>query len=298
VAVLATGPVASSNVEEDVVCQKIFDRKFLTKVALSLMGNGALPFVVVMITLYSFRFIVQQPGPSDEGTREMNSPSLFFNKLQSQKGLTMPRLRVCALTMLLILASTKSGVAQVDRTRSSAPRDSMMSDQTLGVSFLRVGQVARHDENGYKMSLQSPGGKIRLATAGISVSVRRVVDLPGSYGGKMYLDELKAKSFLKNRVKVDTVDIGGLQFRREFWAVYAGMGAWEGVINCYAYHNRQYYVLSLNADVTLGRPGEVVDGERISAELLRTRLANILNDRQEPVIQKFNAFLSSFQVSE
>jgi hypothetical protein len=173
----------------------------------------------------------------------------------------------------------------------------MMTDQTLGISFLRLGQAARQNENGYRMYLQSASGKIRQAMAQVSVSQRVVVDLPGSYGGMMYLDEPKAKALLKNRVNVDSVTIGGLQFRREFWAVYAGMGAWEGVINCYAFHNGQYYVLSLNAQLTLGKPGEVIDGKRINAEHLRTRLAGILNDNREPVIQRFNDFLSAFQVS-
>jgi len=209
----------------------------------------------------------------------------------------MPRLFVCAVTILLAWTSTIPGVAQVDTTRSAVSRDSMMTDQTLGISFLRLGQAARQNENGYRMFLQSASGNIRQAMAQVSVSQRVVVDLPGSYGGMMYLDEPKAKALLRNRVNVDTVTIGGLQFRREFWAVYAGMGAWEGVINCYAFHNGQYYVLSLNAQLTLGKPGEVVDGERISAEVLRTRLSDILNDNQEPVIQRFNDFLSAFQVS-
>ncbi len=173
----------------------------------------------------------------------------------------------------------------------------MMTDQTLGISFLKIGQATGQDENGYRMYLQSASGTIRQAMAQVSVSQRVVVDLSGSYGGKLYLDDPKAKALLKNRMKVDTVNIGGLSFRREFWAVYAGMGAWEGVINCYAIHNRRYYVLSLNANIILGKPGEVVDGGKISAELLRTRLADILNDNREPVIQKFNDFLSAFQVS-
>jgi hypothetical protein len=209
----------------------------------------------------------------------------------------MPRLFVCAATILIGWTSTLSVVAQVEKTRSPASGDSMMTDQTLGISFLRIGKAAWQDENGHRMCLQSPGGNIRLAMAGVSVSPRRFVELSGSYGGRLYLDEPKARPLLKNRVKVDTVNFGGLRFRREFWAVYAGMGQWEGVINCYAFHNRQYYVLSLNADISLGKPGEVVDGARMIAELLRTHLAGILNDSREPVIQSFNDFLSTFQVS-
>lgn len=70
------------------------------------------------------------------------------------------------------------------------------------------------------------------------------------------------------------------------------------MINCYALHNRQYYVVSLNVDVTLEKPGEVVEGGMLTSELLQTRLVDILNDGQEPAIQKFNDLLSSFQISK
>jgi hypothetical protein len=210
----------------------------------------------------------------------------------------MPRLLLFAMTVLVGLSSTTSGLAQVDKSRSSASSDKVMTDKTLGITFLTIGEATRQVENGYSMSLQSTGGRIRSATAGVSVSRRRFVDLSGSYGGKLYLDDPKARRLLKNRVKVDTVNIGGLRFRREFWGVYAGMGAWEGVINCYAFHKRQYYSVTLNADMTLGKPGEVVEGGKMSAELLRSRLVDVLNDSREPVIQQYNNLLSSFQVSK
>jgi hypothetical protein len=210
----------------------------------------------------------------------------------------MVRPLVCALTVLTGLASTTTSVAQVGKPHSVASHDSVMTDKTLGITFFTIGEAARHVENGYSMSLQSTGGRIRSATAGVSVSRKRFVDLSGSYGGRLYLDDPKATRLLKNRAKVDTIDIGGLRFRREFWAAYAGMGMWEGVINCYALRNHQYYVLSLNADITLGKPGEVVEGGRLSAELLRSRLLDILNDTREPVIQQFNNFLSSFQMNK
>lgn len=209
----------------------------------------------------------------------------------------MPRMFSYAVTIIVACAFTTSGLAQVDKSRSSVPRDSMISDQTLGISFLRIGTETIHGGNGYRMLLQSSEGTIRRATAGVKISSRRFVDLSGSYGGEVYLDDLKTRSLLKNRVKVDSINLGGLWYSREFWAVYAGMGAWEGVINCYAFHNRQYYVCSLNADLMIGKPGEVVDGGRMSAEVLRERVMDILNDSREPIIHKFNDFLSSVQVS-
>lgn len=121
--------------------------------------------------------------------------------------------------------------------------------------------------------------------------------MSGSYGGTVYLDTPMAMSVSENLVKVDSVQTDGLWFRREYWAVYAGMGAWEGVINCTAFLNGQYYVLSLHADIELGKPGEVADGKSVSAEQLRARVADVLSDGREPAVRAFNDLLSSFHVT-
>ena len=210
----------------------------------------------------------------------------------------MNRLFVFVAMIILLWTSTVYGTGQVDTARSIDSPKSMVTDRTLGISFLKIGSAPRRIEKEYRMSLQNPGAKIRLATAGVSVSRRPYVDLSGSYGGKLYLDTPKTRSLLRNRISIDTVDVGGLRFRRELWAVYAGMGMWEGVINCYAFSNRQYYVLSLNVDIPMGKPGETVAGERMNTELLRSRLAKMLGDKQVPAIKTFNELLQSFEVSK
>jgi len=210
----------------------------------------------------------------------------------------MPRLLPCALTVFFGWLVTTSVNAQVDGTRSPALRDNIVTDRSFGISFLEAGQPIASTKNGYTMSLESPTGAVRQATAAITVLPRPTVDLPGSFGGILYLDDPNAKSLLADVVRIDTVNINGLQFRREIWAVYAGMGAWEGVINCYAFHNYQYYSLRLQADISAGRPGEFVDGEQTSAETLRSRIADVLSDPRESVVQQFNALVSSFRVSQ
>ena len=209
----------------------------------------------------------------------------------------MPRLFLCVTTILLGWASTTAVMPQAKSGGVGPSGMEMVTEQTAGISFLKIGHPLSNTASEYVMALQSSGGSIRSATAGVSVSEKRFVYLPGSCGARLYLDDADAQPLLKNRVNIDTVRIAGLQFRREFWAVYAGMGQWEGVINCYAFHNNQFYTLSLNAGVSLGKPGEVVDGVKISGELLRSRMADILNNTQEPVIQMFNDLLSSFRVN-
>ena len=188
--------------------------------------------------------------------------------------------------------------SQTEKSSASLSSDSVFSDRSLGISFLRAGQASRHFENGYGISLRSEKGGIRNASAAISLSSRPTVDLPGSYGGKLYLDNLKAHTLLKSRIRVDSIDVGGVPFRREYWAVYSGMGAWEGSINCYALRNGRYYVISLTTDCILGKPGQEVGGKKMTSQGLQTRMVNILSDPQESVVQQFNTLLSSFRISE
>lgn len=216
--------------------------------------------------------------------------------LTTDEGRAMYQLSVCIATILVSWVSAALGATQMEPASSPTARDTIMTDRNTGVSFLRIGQPAGAGEKRNMMYLQSSTGRIKLATAGVSISPRLFVDLSGSFGGSVYLDEPNAASLLKNIVDVDTIDIYGLRFRREYWAVYAGMGQWEGIINCSALHNNQYYVLSLNADISLGKPGEVVEGETLNAESLRTRLLEILNDNQESVVRRFYNLLASLQI--
>ena len=208
----------------------------------------------------------------------------------------MTRLSLCFAAIIFGWTSGMSGTLHVDSTRFSAAQENVITDQALGVSFRTIGQSARTAGDEHVMTVQSGVGIIRSATASVSVSPRPYVDLPGSYGGRLYLDDARANVMIRNIAKIESVEVAGIQFRRELWVVYAGMGQWEGVINCYALHNAQYYDLALNTGISLGKPGEVLDGKAVDAESLRSRLVAILTDAGEPVLQNFNDLLTSFRI--
>ncbi len=177
-------------------------------------------------------------------------------------------------------------------------QSNIVTDRTFGISFAKIGRISGNTASGYTMSLASASGTIRQATSTVSVTQRQFVDLSGSYGGRFFLDDTNVTRILGDRVAVDTLLVGGLKFRREYWAVYAGMGMWEGVVNCYAFSSRHYYTLSLEADIHAGKPGEVVEGHKLDGGYLRAKVADALRDNREPIIRKFNELLSSFRLKQ
>lgn len=199
------------------------------------------------------------------------------------------------ITMMLVLGVTCAASAQdLRETEVEAGR---ISDTVLGISFERVGNVTRTDSSTYTIRLQSSKTSAgRSAFAEVSTSDRLFVDLPGSYGGKLYLDESQRAHLSEDRVWVDTVNTGGLMFTREYWAVYAGMGMWEGVINCYVEKSGKYYIVSMIQDGPLGKPGEVVDGEPLTAAQLRQKVLFSLRDTTDQVITTFNKLLASVEI--
>ncbi len=209
----------------------------------------------------------------------------------------MSRIVVCAAILTFWCAWPYVGMAQELQARPPVSPDGIVTDQALGITFLRIAPAVKQDGVGYRMHLQGSGGSLTHATAEVSVSDRPYVDLSGTYGGILYLDDVKADFQLENRVMVDSVTAGGLQFRREYWVVYGGMGGWEGVINCYALHDQHFYHLSLDSDASMGKPGEVVGAGTLIGEQLRMRFATMLQDGREPVVRRFNELLSSFRVS-
>lgn len=102
----------------------------------------------------------------------------------------------------------------------------------------------------------------------------------------------------ENRVPGDSVVVNGVGFKRDYWAVYAGQGQWETVINCYAYHDGQYYVVSLGHDSMAGKPGEFVNGSRTTKQQMRTGLINSLQDTTNDYVRSFNQILSSFSLTK
>ena len=210
--------------------------------------------------------------------------------------MSLRRVFVTAIAMSWIVET--SAVAQVNEARSTKEGENRTNNQTLGISFLKVGTEISQTADGYRMLIRAADVNIRQATAEVTVSTRPFVDLPGSFGGKLYLDGSVPNSLLKDRIRIDSIDVNGLSFVREYWAVYAGMGAWEGVINCYASVNSKYYVISLDADLALGKPGEVHAGKKLGAEELQTHAVGILNNTDSPVIQEFQNLVSSFRVNQ
>jgi hypothetical protein len=195
---------------------------------------------------------------------------------------------VVALLSTVIPANNSNGQSQ-NRTR--------VDDDALGVTFTAVGVANKSDSSTYSMILQpSDNSRQQIATAEVSLSDRLFVDLPSSYGGRVYLDTPAASRILQSRLFVDSVSTGFQKFRREYWAVYAGMGMWEGVINCYAQAAGRYCLVSLVWDAPFGKPGaESRDGPLIS-QWLQQKCLSSLRDTTNAPVRDFDAVLSSVDV--
>ncbi len=171
-----------------------------------------------------------------------------------------------------------------------------IQDNALGVSFIQIGRVAKSDDTTYSIKLTSDTSPTQTAVANISVSGRLFIDLPGSYGGKVYLDSPAGTKLIHNRVKVDSINIDGLYFRREYWAVYAGMGQWDCVINCYSKESGKYYIVSLVQGKQVGKPGEIIDSNKITSDALQLKALSTMQDTTKNIVESFNKLLSSVQI--
>jgi len=174
-----------------------------------------------------------------------------------------------------------------------------VQNDILGISFAKVGAVTQIDNSTYRISMSSsntsPG---ESAYAQVSSASKLFVDLPGSYGGRVYLDSPSANKLLQNRALVDSVNNGQLIFHRGYWAVYAGMGMWDCVINCSVQKNGRYYIVSLIQEKMMGKPGEIVDSQPLKAENLKSKVVSYLQDTTNSTVSKFNKLLSSFQINK
>jgi len=134
----------------------------------------------------------------------------------------------------------------------------------------------------------------------ISTDQRPFVDLPGTYGGRFYFNNDSISALLSNRYAIehDTDTVNGLVFTKEYWLVYGGMGNWETIINCYTEHQGRYYVISLVHLFLSGRPGEVMNGKKISKQELIANGLKAAHDNNNKYVNAFNAMLSSFSISK
>jgi hypothetical protein len=172
-----------------------------------------------------------------------------------------------------------------------------VQNNALGISFAKVGEVTQLDSSSYNINLLSSGTySAGSAFAQVSAASRLFVDLPGSYGGRLYLDSPNAERLLQNRIMKDSFISNQLSFHRDYWAVYAGMGMWDCVINCYMQKSGQYYIISLIQEKQIGKPGEIVNGKPLKAEDLKLKVVFSLQDSTDTAVQKFNKLLSSFQI--
>jgi hypothetical protein len=175
----------------------------------------------------------------------------------------------------------------------------VVHDDTLGVGFAKVGAVAKVDSSTYRVTL--PGSDNTTAqppVAQLTATDRLFVDLPGSYGGRLYFDDPAASRMIQNRMVVDTVQTGEQVFKREYWVVYAGMGMWEGVINCYTQEAGRYYVVSLVQEVPAGKPGEGADDKPLTSEELKAKVLTGLRDTTNVAVAEFTTMLHSVQINK
>ncbi len=175
--------------------------------------------------------------------------------------------------------------------------ENLIQDKTLGISFAKVGDVVKQDSSTYRITLTSSSSySPQTATALVTISNRLFVDLPGSYGGRLYLDSPAGTRFFRNRILTDSVNNGRQIFHRGYWAVYAGMGMWDCVINNYFLNNGKYYIVSLVQEKQLGKPGEVLSGKTVTNEELKLKALSSLQDTTNNIVNEYNKLISSFQI--
>lgn len=201
---------------------------------------------------------------------------------------------------LIYLLMTVSGLVFIvngQTVSASAQDNNRVQDNVLGISFAKVGEVTRIDNTTFSIKLPSSDvNQLYNATAMVSVSNKLYVDLPGSYGGRLYLDSPNSTGIIQNIVKVDSIISGQQNYRREYWTVYAGMGMWDCVINCYFQSQGRYYIVSYVQDKQLGKPGEIIDGKEQKSEDLKLQALSFLEDKNNSSINAFYQLLSSFQI--
>ncbi|MGC8594811.1 MAG: hypothetical protein ACP5US_02110 [Candidatus Kryptoniota bacterium] len=164
----------------------------------------------------------------------------------------------------------------------------------MRISFLNIGNARKTDSTTYTFAITSPNeNKIKSALAELSISNELFVNLPGTYGGRLLLNSDVPPQVMKNLVLTDSAQFNQNKYARQYWITYAGMGIWEGVINCYLKRDQKYYIISLVQDESLGKPGE----NNITADSLRTEMLKSLMDSTSATVQAFNKLVASLQIS-
>ncbi len=160
------------------------------------------------------------------------------------------------------------------------------------------GTLVRESNDEYVIKQVASDGMINRNEVHVFVTQRPFVYLPGTYGGRYYYDPSKRPSTSSDFVRADSVTVNGLRFARDYWAVYAGMGQWETVDNCYALENGQYYTISLTQDFKTAMPGEKVNGVATSKSQIRASLIDEMRDSTSANVKSFNQILRSFSITK
>lgn len=199
--------------------------------------------------------------------------------------------------IVFLFLSTPSAYSQTGKTGEGKLQT--LSDRPAGFSVHYQGTLIKKNRGEYLIDLSGPanaeygGGRVH-----IFISRRPFVYLPGTYGGRYYFDTDESARTTSDYVRGDSVTFNGVKFARDYWAVYAGMGQWETVDNCYALHNGQYYTISLARDFKTVMPGQTVNGTRTTKEQLRSSLIEKMRDTSSVYVKSFNRILESFSITK
>jgi hypothetical protein len=190
----------------------------------------------------------------------------------------------------LLVLSAQAVTAQTKRSAN------VLENNSRRFRIRYEGTLVEQSDTDYSVRFPSLASKTGGGNgAHIFVSQRPFVDLPGSYGGRLYYDSPEMQGQLQNRVYIDTTGTYPTKFRREYWTVYAGMGAWDCVTNCYAEKEGEYYILSIVREMMSGKPGQQVEGRQLTSEELKASLLKKMQDTTDTVVHQFNSLVDSFR---
>ncbi len=208
--------------------------------------------------------------------------------------------RILSLSLISSVMFFLLGESLVAQTKQVSAREThVYVDSSYGFKVQYAGTLVQKNRDEYVIQLPSTstrsnsGGEVH-----IFVSQQPFVYLPGTYGGRYYFPNDGTDRTSSDRVPGDSVIVNGQSFARDYWAVYAGQGQWETVINCYVFHNGQYYVVSMLHNFLTGMPGEIVNGTRITKKQMRASLIEKLHDPANAYVSSFNQVLESFSFTK
>ena len=203
----------------------------------------------------------------------------------------------CLIGAFLFLLS--SGRAYPQGSQSNKRQFRTLVNRAAGFTVQYQGTLIERGQNEFLIKLQQPGsagnGEGRVH---IFVSQQPFVYLPGTYGGRFYFETDKTPNTAADHVRGDSVTVNGIRFARDYWAVYAGMGQWETVDNCYTIHGGRCYTISLTRNFKTVMPGQTVNGTRTTKEQLRSSLIGKMRDTSNVNVKSFNELLKSFSITK